>query len=680
MTKINVLPSEISNMIAAGEVVERPASVVKELAENCIDAGATGITVEIKKGGITYIRVSDNGCGIAADEIETAFLRHATSKIKTAADLDGINTLGFRGEALASIAAVARVEIFTKPKEQTYGRCVTVEGGEVLENDEAGCADGTTMIVRNLFYNTPARMKFLKNDATETGYITDVVTKLILSHPEVAVNYINNGKTVLSSSGDGKLLSAIYTVFGRDYMKNMQEVSYSDDSMSVTGYIGNQCLARKDRRHQIFFVNSRNISCRLMNMAVGEAFTNTVMTGRFPVCVLKIEVNPRLVDVNVHPTKMEVRFSEEKKVYSLVYWAVKNALTQDKYIPEMDIAKKMPSTRPATGDVIKKAPSYDSAKQMELNLLKDAFVADAPQTANAPTPPKASADEKVSTKTPFSADAPSEDTSRFYAYKAAGVLKEGTEKLPLTAEKPPVTTNEPTEKPPVTPEKPIATPTETAEKTPVTTAETASEIAPQTAVPTPREGVDFVFVGQVFGTFMIIQKDNEMMFIDQHAAHERIYFERLVKEFGEKSINSQFLLLPVTMTLTATELDCAEREKEFFDRLGFEIDRFGDKSIIVRTAPDTLEEQEIRDCISEIISLIEGNAKNIEKQLSEDALHIVACKAALKGNHVLNTAEMKALCESVLALGDGINTCPHGRPIMIKMNKYSLEKQFKRIV
>ena len=572
MTKINVLPSEISNMIAAGEVVERPASVVKELAENCIDAGATGITVEIKKGGITYIRVSDNGCGIAADEIETAFLRHATSKIKTAADLDGINTLGFRGEALASIAAVARVEIFTKPKEQTYGRCVTVEGGEVLENDEAGCADGTTMIVRNLFYNTPARMKFLKNDATETGYITDVVTKLILSHPEVAVNYINNGKTVLSSSGDGKLLSAIYTVFGRDYMKNMQEVSYSDDSMSVTGYIGNQRLARKDRRHQIFFVNSRNISCRLMNMAVGEAFTNTVMTGRFPVCVLKIEVNPRLVDVNVHPTKMEVRFSEEKKVYSLVYWAVKNALTQDKYIPEMDIAKKMPSTRPATGDVIKKAPSYDSSKQMELNLLKDAFVADAPQTANAPTPPKASADEKVSTKTPFSADAPSEDTSRFYAYKAAGVLKEGTEKLPLTAE-----------------------------KTPVTTAETASEIAPQPVVPTPREGVDFVFVGQVFGTFMIIQKDNEMMFIDQHAAHERIYFERLVKEFGEKSINSQFLLLPVTMTLTATELDCAEREKEFFDRLGFEIDRFGDKSIIIRTAPDTLEEQEIRDCISEIL-------------------------------------------------------------------------------
>lgn len=674
--KINILPSEIANMIAAGEVVERPASVVKELVENSVDAGARSITVEIKKGGITYIRVTDDGSGIDGDEIETAFFRHATSKIRTAADLEGINTLGFRGEALASIAAVARVEVFSKTKQNPIGRCAVTEGGVILENEEAGCADGTTMIVRNLFYNTPARMKFLKNDATETGYITDVVTKLILSHPEIAVSYINNGRCVLSSSGDGELLSAIYTVFGRDYTKNMTRVDYSDGSMRVTGYIGNARLARKDRRHQIFFLNSRNITCKIMSAAVSEAYKSTVMTGRFPVCMLNTEIDPHLVDVNVHPAKTEVRFSEEKRVYSLVYWAVKNALTEKKYIPEMEISKKG-SSAPATGSLIKNAPSYDGAKQLEINLLKDAYVKDTPRPAEhkAPDVARGAQDGSLcSDKSKPGAGEKTPPSALFYTappvYGAASAMREddgqidekNLSRLNISSGKKPAD---------VLKEKIV----QNADRQP-----DMDKYACHTEATPVKEGVDFAFIGQVFGTYMIIQRGDEIMFIDQHAAHERIYFERLFREFNENVMNSQLLLLPVTMVLTPTENDCVMQSADFFGQLGFEVESFGENSIIIRTAPGTLEEQEIKDCISDIISLILENNNNIARQMSEEALHIIACKAALKGNHVLSEREMKSLCEDVLSFTDGINTCPHGRPIMIKMSRYSLEKQFKRIV
>lgn len=664
--KINVLPSEIANMIAAGEVVERPASVVKELVENCVDAGASSITVEIKKGGITYIRVTDNGSGIDAAEIETAFFRHATSKIKTAGDLESIYTLGFRGEALASIAAVARVEVFSKTKEAPLGRCVVIEGGSVLENEEAGCADGTTMIVRNLFFNTPARMKFLKNDATETSYITDVVTKLILSHPEISVQYINNGKTVLKSSGDGNLLSSIYTVFGKDYSKNMTEVCYTDENMKVTGFIGNSYLARKDRRHQIFFINSRNIVCKIMSAAVSEAYKNTVMTGRFPVCILKAEVSPSLVDVNVHPTKMEVRFSEEKKVYNLIYWAIKNALSDKKYIPEI-VTK---NSAPATGKLVKNAPSYDDAKQMELNFLKDSFEKkETPVIKKEPSAPK---EEKFTSKSEFLKEPPKDN-----------FIKETVEELKKTFNEKEESENTsrfnhaPKENTIVMKQElvtPKEEPKEDAVKQP------ATQENKDVLADTPKADIDFTLVGQVFGTYMILQKDNDMLVIDQHAAHERIYFEQLYAEFMESGIQSQILLLPVTMTLNPIEYDCVLQNKDFFEKLGFETDAFGEREIIVRCTPDTLEEQEIKDAVSDIITMLIENKNNAKKELAGEALHIIACKRALKGNSVLTEKEMKALSEQVLALENGINTCPHGRPIMVKMSKYSLEKQFKRIV
>jgi len=334
MPKINVLDKTLADMIAAGEVVERPSSAVKELVENALDAGAKNITVEIRNGGMSYIRVADDGCGIAREDCPTAFLRHATSKIARPEDLAAIYTLGFRGEALASIAAVARVELFTKTKEESIGTTVTVEGGEVLECTDAGCPNGTTVVVRNLFFNTPARMKFLKSDAAEAGHVTDVINKMILQNPAVSFKLINGGRQVAFSPGDGKLLSAVRAVWGKDWAADMIEVDYTDEIAHVHGLAGNFSLARRDRRQQVFYVNGRNIVSPLLSAALSEAYQNTMMVGKHPVAVLNIELNAALVDVNVHPTKMEVRFSEEKKVYSALYWAVKNALSVKKHIPE----------------------------------------------------------------------------------------------------------------------------------------------------------------------------------------------------------------------------------------------------------------------------------------------------------------------------------------------------------
>lgn len=629
--RINVLPTEIANMIAAGEVVERPASVVKELCENCIDAGAKSITVEIKKGGITYIRVTDDGCGIEKGEIATAFLRHATSKINKASDLNAIGTLGFRGEALASIAAVSRVEVFSKTANSKEGTCLTVEGGEVLDIADAGCPDGTTMIVRNLFFNTPARMKFLKSDSGETGYVTDVINKLVLSHPEIAFKYINNGKTMLSSNGDGKLINSIYTVFGKDYAKNMTEVCYEENGFKVTGFVGNSRLSRKDRRHQIFFVNTRNIQSKIMSAAVSEAYKSTVMTGHFPVCVLKAELDSKAVDVNVHPAKIEVRFADEKNVYNMVYWAVKNALTEKKFVPELEI-KSTVGNKSAEGTAVKKAPSYDGAKQMDINLLRDYYVE---------TPKK---EEKVDTSMPFFVTPEETDNSRF----------KKKDENPLVMER-----------------KVIQDTSRI-----IDVKEEPKEEIKQNKI----ADVDFKLVGQVFGTYIIVQMDNEMLIIDQHAAHERLYYEELLEEFKANGVASQIMLLPVTMTLTATELNLAMENANFFTRLGFEVDVFGSESLIVRATPGMMEEQDIKDLISDILSIVAYRKDNVTLEMYENALHRVACKRALKGNSVLNDTEMKALCEKVLSLGDGINTCPHGRPIMIKMSKYSVEKQFKRIV
>ena len=676
--RINVLPSEIANMIAAGEVVERPASVVKELAENSIDAGAKSITVEIKKGGMTFIRISDNGCGIPSDQVETAFLRHATSKIATSDDLNSIYTLGFRGEALASIAAVARIDIFTKPREQSFGYSVSVEGGSITDSFEAGCADGTTITVRDLFFNTPARMKFLKNDATETSYVTDVVNKLILSHPEVAIHFINNGKTVVRSPGDGKLISAIYTVFGKDYVKHMTPVNYSDESVTVEGYAGNSAIARRDRRHQIFYINGRNITSKLMSAACGEAYQNSLMTGKFPVVVLNVRLNTNLVDVNVHPTKMEVRFSDDKKIYSAVYWAIKNALSGDKYVPEIKISH--PEEQPKKVMV---APAYDipgKAQNEQINMLRDSYINSVIKPASPPPTAKPAVKEKEDV-----------NTDRFETSKKETLSVQAPEPVYNTEPKETITESpkaevakkeEPATIPPVTENtseeytERFALPREPEQEV---VAETP-DVQPESETPQIlRANIDFKIVGQIFGTYIIAQMDNDMLLIDQHAAHERMYFESLMEDWKNKSFCPQILLLPITMDFSVVDFQLVMDNIPLFEELGFEIDAFGDHSIIIRQIPSAEDESIVEDTVSDIVRMLGENAVNIKTNIVSEALHTMACKRAVKGNRDLSMAEMESLVERVLAMPD-INTCPHGRPIMTKMSKYSLEKQFKRIV
>ncbi len=665
---INILPPEIANMIAAGEVVERPASVVKELVENSIDAGATNVTIEIKKGGMTFIRISDNGCGIPKEQVTRAFMRHATSKIKNAEDLNSIYTLGFRGEALASIAAVSRVDIFTKPSDAPFGYSASIEGANVTDEGESGCGDGTTITVRDLFFNTPARMKFLKNDATETSYVTDVVNKMILSHPEVSIKFINNGKTVISSTGDGKLLSCIYTVFGKDYAKNMQKIDYCDEMVSVTGYIGNSSISRKDRRHQIFYINSRNISSKIVSMALSEAYKNTLMTGKFPVAVINIAINTSFVDVNVHPTKMEVRFSDDKKIYSAVYWAVKNSLSQGKYIPEMT---------PLPEKKVMVSPSYEKSSPKEnkdINMLRDDYIKSHIQK------------EKTEVKKEAFFEKVLEQPKAERNEEKIQIHQE-ERYIPKSPFVPKTTLSEKTEIiSPVTcePKKEVffEKGEDFVENIPPK-AEKCEEIISESVIEEtqnfPKANIDFKVCGQIFNTYIIAQMDNEMLLIDQHAAHERLYFESFLSEFKNKKISPQVLLIPVTVDFSPIEFDVCVSNKDFFKGLGFEMDVFGDRSVIIRQIPYSEDEHIVKDTISEIVSLLMKNSVDVEKNLIEEALHTMACKRAIKANHELSKNEMEILVEKVLSLKD-INTCPHGRPIMIKMSKYSLEKQFKRIV
>lgn len=706
--KINVLPRTIANMIAAGEVVERPASVVKELMENSVDAGAAAITVEIQKGGMSYIRITDDGCGIEPDQVETAFLRHATSKIKTEEDLSAIYTLGFRGEALASIAAVARVDIFTKTKDNRFGRCVSIEGGEIIESDDAGCSNGTTLIVRDLFFNTPARMKFLKNDATETGYITDTVNKMILSHPEIKIKLIVNGKMTVNSGGDGRLLGAIRTVYGKDYINHMQQVVYSEDGIEVAGYVGTGDIARKDRRQQVFFINGRYISSKVISAALSEAFQNTVMIGKYPVAVLMLKVNGNFVDVNVHPTKTEVRFSDDKKVYHSVFWAVKNALSVKKYVPEVQMSSdsKRKIIMKAKEDAAKE---QNRASQLDINLLRDAFFRQKtesesldgqksapsvkkenvalPENTNiafADTPPAAAASHPEE-NTPPDADVPDhiaanvffskEDLSFFKSDDSAGyqsdpdIIQAKEPMKDITAKFFPGKQD--------VQEHPGAHYEKAGDD-----ARNIKDVCDKSEHPAQiscKAGIDFVLIGQVFATYILIQKENEMLIIDQHAAHERLYFEQLLEEYRTKSISSQRLLLPAVVSFEPAIFPLVCENFDFFADLGFECEEFGDCAIVVRAAPAAVTDGDIEGAVTELANLLERGYTDARKTVLEDALHTIACKRALKGNSVLDRREMETLCEKVLSF-DYINTCPHGRPICISMTKYEMEKQFKRKV
>ncbi len=670
MGRINLLDVEISNKIAAGEVVERPASVVKELVENSIDAGAKKIVVEIKNGGNTYIRVTDDGCGMEKEDAVVAFLRHATSKISTAEDLNAIYTLGFRGEALSSIGAVSMVDLFTKRREDDFGTHTVCEGGEIVSDDNAGIPDGTSFVVKKLFYNVPARMKFLKKDATEAGYISDIMTRFILAHPEISFKLISNNKEVLFSSGDGSLKNCIYSVYGRDYATSMIEVDYNTEYVTVKGLTGKGSTARANRNYQSFFVNGRYIKSPLIMRAVEEAYKNQVMIGKFPTSVLNVEINPSLIDINVHPTKLEVKFSNENEVYAAVYHAVHEALYRIMDIPE--IKKETKESEPVKPQFVKDTVipngQLDITEALKHHKQKEETV-----VTEKKEPVKSIFDTvKTTAASPEIFDSKLPEIKQEATKKEEVIRPESKETQQQVIEK----TEKPVEKtlvPEIKEEFKTVVEEKTAKKT-----EAVSEIKEEIQEKAVIKAPDFKLVGQVFDTYIIIEIENEMLMIDQHAAHERLNFEKLKKELENKKVYSQSLLIPVVVDLSANEMAVFNENIDFITSLGFDVEEFGNNSVIIRSVPIDSISEEVSDLFIEMISQLADNKREIITQKRERLLYTIACKAAVKANCRLDEKEQRELVKKVFEL-ENINTCPHGRPIMIAMTKYEIEKQFKRI-
>lgn len=642
MGTIHVLDTEVSNKIAAGEVVERPASVIKELVENSIDAGASLITVEIKKGGTVYMRVSDNGSGMSAEDAKICFLRHATSKIQTGSDLDAIYTLGFRGEALSSIGAVAEVELYTKRSEDETGIMVECRGGEILSGEEAGIPNGTSITVKNLFYNTPARLKFLKKDATEAGYITDIMTRFTFARPEISFKLIIDGKEKLFSPGDSSLKNAVYTAYGKDYANGTIPVDYESDGVHVTGLIGKGTLGRPKRNYQSFFVNKRYINSRPVVAALENAYKNQIMIGKFPMAVLNIEINPALIDINVHPTKLEVKFSNEKTIYDAVYYGTKNALYTMVNVPKIEKDGDTKEKR-TTAEVFARD---NSKEQLNLADMVSALPKDMMKRPETPD-----YNPRVNHFVRGTGDTKKEELD-FIKPKKQGVDFTVPARVNVASPK-----------------------EETKPLLPTHDGDTKSDDTAETVFADEY----FKIVGQVFDSYIIAEKGEEMMIIDQHAAHERLNYESLKEEIENKEAVSQILIEPVVVTLQPSELQAYRDNEELFADLGFEAEEFGDDAVIVRSVPGGVEMGEVEPLVLELVAQGEQLKKELITDRRQRLLYTIACKSAVKANMRIGEQEMEELVRRVLRLKN-INTCPHGRPIIITMSKKEMEKEFKRIV
>lgn len=622
MPKINLMPKEMSELIAAGEVVERPASVVKELVENSIDAGAKHITLEIERGGILYIRVTDDGCGIEAGDVPTAFLRHATSKVKTIADLDRISSLGFRGEALAATAIVSKVELFTKQKSDTFGTHYIIEGGNEVLNEENGCPDGTTIIVRDIFYNTPARMKFLKRDITEGNSVAAVFERMALSNPQIAFKMIRDGKLAMSTSGDGKPYSAIYSVLGREIASTMIPVN-SNGGISVSGYVCKPAFCRKSRSAQYIFLNGRYVQSNTVMAACEQAYKNSAMVGKYPAFVINITVPFETVDVNVHPAKIQVRFSDEKKIFDEVYIAVKNAISNGDTRPEIKINNKTPQS-------FTKMPTDTYTQQ---TIVEKAY-------------PETIIRKKDNFKNSFTFK--NDNTPFFEREDVKKAINNSYVDIEVDEPAKPV-------QPPVTEQKPIERP----------------EIHQETNIISEEE---IIFIGEAFSTYIIAQKGDSIYLVDKHAAHERLNFNKL-KENAKNE--SQQLLMPQNVRLSREEFDAVVSNLELMEKAGFELEDFGNSTILVRAVPAMLHGEDITDMLVEAAQgLI---TKGIpESERLDRIYHTVACKAAIKGGNITTRTELEALAKKILA-DNNVMYCPHGRPVAFQLTKKELEKQFGRI-
>ncbi len=643
MPEIQVLDPHVADLIAAGEVVERPASVAKELVENAIDAGATSVTVEIQRGGMALIRVADNGCGIPWDQCETAFLRHATSKLRVSEDLAAIGTLGFRGEALAAISAVSRVELFTRTPEEALGTSLSIEGGVLLAKEQAGCPLGTTLVVRDLFYNTPARLKFMKRDAAEGAAVFALVQKLALSHPEVAVKFIRDGKQELLTPGDGKLRSALYAVFGRDIALGFTPVQGEGEEVTVTGFVSLPACCRGTRGYQHFFVNGRQVKSRLLMTALEKAYENQRMVGKFPGCVLQVKLKASAVDVNVHPAKTEVKFLSDRKVFDGVYYAVLSALNGQEEHPAMAFAPPRETLR-TTGQTL---PLRDGPSRPAPSILRPVERGFSP------------ADTPLSPKPPEFSPKSAEKSTVFHR----------------NVEKPVENVEKPEEKGETSPPPSPRTPPPAPEQLRMPSPPPPLVVERAEPAPRPQEETPWRLAGEVLQTYLIVERGEEVLFIDKHAAHERMHFDRM-KAAGYRPM-AQTLLAPVLFTPAPEEGAVLLDNLDLLRRFGFSCGDFGGGVIAVREIPDYLEPGRAEEALGEVAAKLLAGAGADPDAARDAVLHTMACKAAVKGGQKNSREELLVVARAVVS--GQVKYCPHGRPVAITMTKAQLEKQFKRV-
>ena len=646
MPKIIQLSPHIANLIAAGEVVERPASVVKELLENAVDAGASKVTIEIRDGGMTFLRVTDNGCGMAAEDARTAFKRHATSKLRTEEDLAAIGTMGFRGEALAAIASVSRIDLLTKNAGSISGVSLHLEAGEILEESEAGCPDGTTIIIRDLFFNTPARMKFMKSDTYEGSRVLGAVQMQALAHPEVSFRCLKDGKEVLNTPGTGRLADAAYCVYGKE-CAHMAKVDSRWEQYSLSGFVSKPTDARPSRNLQTFFVNGRPVKSRILVAALEEAYRNQIMVGKFPACVLHLNLPANTVDVNVHPAKTEVKFLNEKAVFDCVHYGVLGALNATEDRPQVQF-KAAPQTtnipqapKPVTPPPVQKAaapkqPNFFRTMTAEEYKTFSAALKDAPK----PNPVAAAATAAKVERTPLPVREP-------VITPVASPKQEA--KLPPLPEMPK----------PAPKIEPVAAPVE--------------EVAEQVELAMPE--ISWRMVGELYNSYIIVEQGEEAYLIDKHAAHERILFEKL--KANQEKISSQALLTPIPVRLSPEEAGELLANKDMLDELGFEIDEFGENTVIARQIPMDLDPAHAAEALTEMAADLLAGRREKATTVRDEILHTVACKAAIKAGWKNDEAELLAVAKEVMSRDD-LKHCPHGRPICITLSKKQLEKQFKR--
>ena len=658
MPKIIQLSPHIANLIAAGEVVERPASVVKELLENAVDAGASKVTIEIRDGGMTFLRVTDNGCGMAPEDARTAFLRHATSKLRSAEDLAAIGTMGFRGEALAAIASVSRIDLMTKTPGSLSGTSLHLEAGQILEESEVGCPDGTTILIRDLFYNTPARMKFMKSDTVEGGRVAAAVQLQALAHPEVAFQFLRDGKQVLSTPGNGGLQAAVYCVYGRECAQ-MVKVDSRWENYSLTGYVSKPTDARPSRSLQTFFVNDRPVKSKLLISALEEAYRNQIMVGKFPACVLHLTLPPSAVDVNVHPAKTEVKFLSEKAVFDCVHYGVLGALNKQTDRPEIQfkstgsnaapVSTPQPplAAAPLRGEpsaAPKKVSFFRTMTAEEYKTFSTALK-DAPQ-------PKQEAAAAAAAKIERPANMPLREFVMMPQVQEKAAPK-SPERKPAPAE-------------PAAPEASFSA---------AQTAPLAEEpLQEQTALDMPTE-IPWRMVGELYNTYIIVEQGDEAFLIDKHAAHERILFEKL--KANQESISAQSLLQPIPVRLSPSAAAELLANTDMLEELGFEIEEFGENTLLLRQIPMDLSPETAAEAVETLAADLLSGRRESKDTVRDELLHTVACKAAIKAGWHNDAQELLAVVKEVMSREE-LKYCPHGRPICVSLSKKQLEKQFKR--